>query len=83
MGGLQFPSVKARQLFRLLEREPLSYRVSRQNGSHRILEAQDYPRLLLSFHDRDEVAPGLVRKILCKDVGLSEEQAMDLLGVKR
>jgi predicted RNA binding protein YcfA (HicA-like mRNA interferase family) len=75
----QFPSLKARALLAVLSREPLNYRVVRQVGSHRRLEARDRPSLTLAFHERTTIAPGLVRKILVDDVGLSEEEARRLI----
>jgi predicted RNA binding protein YcfA (HicA-like mRNA interferase family) len=74
-----FPSMKARDLLAILQREPLSYEVVRQRGSHRRLRAPDRPPLTFAFHDRATVAPGLVRKILCRDVGLAEQDALKLL----
>ena len=41
--GGQFPSLKAKQLLAVLQREPLSYKVARQSGSHRRLEAPGRP----------------------------------------
>lgn len=38
-----------------------------------------YPSLTFSFHDSATIPPGLVRKILIKDVGLTEEEALKLL----
>jgi len=76
----QFPSVKARDLQRMLEREPLNYSVHRQNGSHRVLRAQGRPQLLFSYHDGATVPPGVVRKILIRDVGLTEEEAWAVLS---
>ncbi len=63
----------------ILRRQPLSYRVVRQNGSHRALEADGYPDLNFAFHDKDTLPPGMVRTILVKRVGLSEEQARKLV----
>jgi predicted RNA binding protein YcfA (HicA-like mRNA interferase family) len=75
-----FPSVKGVKLLRVLTREPLSYAVVRQSGSHRQLwSAKGHPPLTFAFHDSATIPPGLVRKILTKDIGLSEEEAMDLL----
>lgn len=74
-----FPSLKARELLAVLMREPLGYRIVRQRGSHRRLEAEGRPSLTFSFHDGADVAPGLVRKILCRDVGMDEESARNLL----
>ena len=67
------------QLRRILEREPLSYQIVRQDGSHRTLEADGRPRLLLSFHDKQEIPGRLVRKILVQDVGLTDDEARSLL----
>jgi len=75
----RFPSLKARQLLAILQREPLSYRVARQVGSHRTLEAHGRPTLRFAWHDAATIPPGLVRKILVRDVGLEEDEARDLL----
>lgn len=47
--------MKARALLRVLMREPLSYRIVRQRGSHRRLEsAMGFPPLLFAFHDKSQ-----------------------------
>jgi predicted RNA binding protein YcfA (HicA-like mRNA interferase family) len=74
-----FPSLKAKQLLKVLEAEPLGYRVVRQTGSHRTLEAPGRPKLTFAFHDRATIAPGLIRQILMRRVGLAEEDALRLL----
>lgn len=75
-----FPSLRWPQLWRVLSREPLLYVVTRQRGSHRTLDSDaGYPKLHLAFHDSAELPPGLVRKVLVRDVGLSEEEALGLL----
>lgn len=76
----QFPSMKARDLERLLLRAPLNYAVERRHGSHRVLRASGRPQILFSFHDGATVPPGVVRKILVRDVGLSEDEALALVG---
>ena len=73
------PSMKGRELLAVLTREPLSYEIVRQRGSYRRLKAPGRPPITFAFHDRAEVAPGLVRKILCRDVGLGEDEALRLL----
>lgn len=75
----QFPTLKAKRLLAVLEREPLNYRVSRQSGSHRRMEASGRPPLTFAFHDRATVPSGLVRKVLVRDVGLAEDEARKLL----
>ncbi len=75
----RFPSMKAKRLLATLERKPLGYRVARQAGSHRHLEAPDRPPLTFAFHDNATIPSGLVRKILVRDVGLAEDEARKLL----
>jgi predicted RNA binding protein YcfA (HicA-like mRNA interferase family) len=74
-----FPSMKARDLLAVLLRDPLNYEVVRQRGSHRRLKASGRPPITFSFHDRATVGPGAVKKVLCRDVGLGEEEALKLL----
>jgi predicted RNA binding protein YcfA (HicA-like mRNA interferase family) len=76
----KFPSLKARKLLRILCRVPLAYQVVRQAGSHRKLESSaGYPPLTFSWHDGATVPAGAVRKVLVKDIGLEEEEALKLL----
>lgn len=74
-----FPSMKARRLLAILMREPLNYRIARQRGTHRTLVAPGRPRILFAFHDGRELSPGHVRHVLVKQVGLEEDEALDLL----
>jgi predicted RNA binding protein YcfA (HicA-like mRNA interferase family) len=74
-----FPSMKAKRLLAVLERQPLGYEVVRQSGSHRRMQSPGYPPLTFAFHDGATIPAGLVRKILVKDVGLDEEDARKLL----
>jgi predicted RNA binding protein YcfA (HicA-like mRNA interferase family) len=71
--------MKAKRLLAVLEREPLNYRVSRQSGSHRRMEAPGRPPLTFAFHDKATIPSGLVRKVLVRDVGLAEDEARKLL----
>jgi len=76
-----FPSMRAADLQRLLEKE-FGYYVHTQKGSHKKLRSDDgYQPLTFAFHDGVEIAPGLVRKILVKDVGLTVEAAAQVLGI--
>jgi predicted RNA binding protein YcfA (HicA-like mRNA interferase family) len=74
-----FPSLKARQLLKVLEAAPLGYRVVRRTGSHQTLEAPGRPKITFAFHDKATIAPGLVRQILVRRVGLAEDEALKLL----
>ena len=75
----KFPSMKAAALVAILEKEPLGYSIVRQKGSHRTFRAKERPQILFSYHDGATVPPGVVRKILVKQIGLSEEDALELL----
>jgi predicted RNA binding protein YcfA (HicA-like mRNA interferase family) len=75
-----FPSLGAKKLMKVLKRKPLSYRVDSQVGSHRKLKSKNgYPDIDFVHHDKDEVPPGLVRRMLCHRVGLSEKEAKELI----
>lgn len=72
--------MKAARLLRVLQREPLEYEIVRRKGSHRLLRSPNgYPDLRFSFHDRVELGPAIIRKILVNDVGLTEDEAAELL----
>ena len=73
-----FPSLKARRLLAILQAKPLEYRIVRQSGSHRRLEAQNFPPLTFSFHDNATIPSGQVRTILVKQVGLDVDTARGL-----
>lgn len=72
--------MKARRLLKVLTRPPLSYRVVHQSGSHRRLESSaGYPPLTFAWHDGVTIAPGAIRKLFVKTIGLSAEDALRLL----
>lgn len=74
-----FPSLKARDLLAVLRRK-LGYEIDRQRGSHRwLISSLGYPPFSLAYHEGATFPPGAVKKILTKDVGLSEQEALDLL----
>jgi predicted RNA binding protein YcfA (HicA-like mRNA interferase family) len=74
-----FPSLKAKRMLWILMSEPLGYRIVRQRGSHRILEAAGRRRIIFAFHDRQTLPPGVVRRLLVREAGLDEDAALDLL----
>ena len=75
----EFPSIKAKDLLKILEREPLNYRAVRQSGSHRRMKAPGRPTITFAFHDERSLAPSEVRSVLVKDVGLADDEALALL----
>jgi predicted RNA binding protein YcfA (HicA-like mRNA interferase family) len=59
--------------------DPLNYEITRQSGSHRRLQVEGRPSLTWAFHDGRTLAPGEVRRVLVKHVGLAEDEALHLL----
>jgi predicted RNA binding protein YcfA (HicA-like mRNA interferase family) len=58
----------------------MRYHVARQTGSHRRLKsAAGYPPLTFAWHDGATIAPGLVRKVLVRQVGLSVQEPLRCL----
>ena len=72
-----FPSLRAPEMLRVLSR--LGYREERRSGSHRRLRADGLPDLTFAFHDRATLAPGVVRSILVRQVGLSVDEALEVV----
>ncbi|MBU0622593.1 MAG: type II toxin-antitoxin system HicA family toxin [Gammaproteobacteria bacterium] len=60
----QWPSVKAKRLFRL------GWQIKRQTGSHKTLARAGYPDFVFAFHDGDEVGPKMLARI-AKHTGLT------------
>ncbi len=76
-----FGSMKARRLRSLLQRE-LGYTVDKtrsKGGSHRRLVCEGRPDLTFAFHDGDEIGGTMVRTILVRGVGLTLEQALEVV----
>ncbi len=57
----------------------LGYRQERRSGSHRRLVSAGRPDLTFAFHDRATLAPGVVRDILVRQVGLSFDEALEVV----
>lgn len=82
-----FPSMRWPQLYRILTRAPLNYSIERprnrkRKGSHQKLVADGRPDLRVAFHDQQEIPGGLVREILVVQVGLSEDEARQVIRGK-
>lgn len=75
----EWPSLTGWQLRRALERRLPGYRTVRQQGPHRRLEAEGRPPIVCSIHDLHVIRPRTVKRILCGQAGLSDEDAADLL----
>ena len=77
---VNYPSMKPKRLEKILY--DLGYRETRQRtGSHRHLEAPDRNPLSLAMHTKD-IPPGLVKNILERQIGLSEDEIKSILNQK-
>lgn len=72
-----FPSLRAAQMLPVLGR--LGYEEERRSGSHRRLTAVGRPEITFAFHDRASLAPGVVRSILVRQVGLTVDDALEVV----
>jgi predicted RNA binding protein YcfA (HicA-like mRNA interferase family) len=57
----------------------LGYRIGRSRGSHRILEAPGRPSVLFAFHMSRTVPGWMVRRVLTRQVGLTDAEAHDIV----
>lgn len=73
----RFPVLNARKVLRILLR--LGYTVTRQRGSHRVLDAPDRGRIVFAFHDGDDVPAHALRHMLVDRAGLTIEEALRCL----
>jgi len=81
-GVSQFPSLKLERLLAILF--DLGFESVRTKGSHRQLYCEATGRhITISAHDGHEISSLLVKKILMKDVGLSESDALDVATGRR
>ncbi|WP_322751697.1 MULTISPECIES: type II toxin-antitoxin system HicA family toxin [unclassified Frankia] len=75
-----FPAMKPRQLLKVLARLGYGEGSRDAGGSHRWLEAPGRPRLLWAFHESvTSIGPVVVRRILVKEVGLTQEEALEVI----
>ena len=63
-------SCRAKQVLSALFRT--GWILKRQTGSHRTLSKPDFPDYVFSFHDREEIGPGMLARI-SKHTGLKPE----------
>lgn len=74
--GSGYPSMKPRALLKVLR--GLGYHEEQHNGGSHRWVTNGTKRFRWAFHDRQTISPGLVKKILTRDVGLSDDEAKRL-----
>jgi predicted RNA binding protein YcfA (HicA-like mRNA interferase family) len=72
-----WPSAKARRVLAALLR--LVWQIKRQSGSHRTLSRSDWPDVVFSFHDDEEIGPRMLARV-AKRTGLSPVASVNSMG---
>ncbi len=71
--------MKSKQVLRLLLSNRFDYEIVRQRGSHRTLRSPRFPRIIYSYHDDKELSSGELRTLFCNTIGLTLNQALEVL----
>ena len=74
-----FPTMKSRELLRILQQKPLSCSIMRTRGSHRTLRTPSGRTFRYAHHDAKELSGYQVRDVLMNDLGLTEKEALEVL----
>ncbi len=72
----KLPRISGKELLKLLQKN--GFRVVRTKGSHHFIAHWDGRCTVVPIHGKEELGPGLLRKIL-RDLEMSVEQLVDLL----
>jgi len=70
----KLPRLNGRELSRIVEK--LGFEFVRQTGSHQVYEHPDGRKTVIPIHSREELGPGLLNKIIKKDLRISREEFM-------
>ena len=73
----RLPRITAKDLTRAVEK--LGFVYARQKGSHAVFKHQDGRRTTISIHPGKIIGPGLLRKIIDKDLEISKEGFVKVL----
>lgn len=81
LDGQSVAFVEGERLRQILEK--LGYRrvPGRGHGSHEILRCEGRPPITWAHHNATTIPPKLVRSILIREVGLSQQEAKEVLGL--
>jgi predicted RNA binding protein YcfA (HicA-like mRNA interferase family) len=78
--GSEYPSLKPAQLLRLLREIGFEIEPGSRGGGSHLWVTNGEVRLRWAFHKGATIPPGLVRKILTKDIGLTDDEVKQLLS---
>ncbi|GAA3697953.1 hypothetical protein GCM10022377_08570 [Zhihengliuella alba] len=81
MGSSDFPSMDAKKLRRIVE--GLGYRsTGKGKGSHDVMSCEGRPQIVFAFHAGKEIAGGLVKQYLMRQIGLTRDEAKEAVSGK-
>ena len=70
----KLPHLTGRELAKIVEK--LGFKFRHQRGSHMIYEHEDGRKTTIPCHTREEIGPGLLNKIIKRDLKMSREEFM-------
>lgn len=70
--GSKLPRLTGKELGKIVEK--FGFMHSHTTGSHMIYKHPDGRRTTIPFHAGEEIGPGLLNKIIKKDLGITREE---------
>ncbi len=70
----KLPRLNGKEICRILEK--LGFKFSHQRGSHLVYKHADGRKTTVPYHNREDIGPGLLNKIIKKDLGITREEFM-------
>lgn len=68
----KLPTLTGKELGKLIEK--MGFKFSHQTGSHIVYKNQDGRRTTIPCHTGEEIGPGLLNKIIKKDLQITREE---------
>jgi predicted RNA binding protein YcfA (HicA-like mRNA interferase family) len=78
--GSDYPSLKPAQLLKRLREIGFEVEPESKGGGSHVWVSNGEIRLRWAFHKGATISPGLVKKILTRDIGLTDDEAKELLS---
>lgn len=73
----KLPKLTGKELAKIVEKFGFAY--SRTTGSHMVYKHPDGRKTTIPHHAREEIGPGLLNKIIKKDLGITREEFLSHL----
>lgn len=68
----RLPRITSRELVKVVQK--FGFVLSRQKGSHAVFKHSDGRRTTIPIHSKQIIGPGLLNKIIEKDLGINVEE---------